>query len=155
MATPWYGARRISFFPRFLVRQALSPGARGGASGWAAIPAVQRGALRETVAILQPGPAALFDGLDALHAAIADVAHALDREGRLTRAGGGCAGTPKLDVEGLQPERQTGDMQGQRRRHALELTDPFDAAAPLSPSLKSAAPKPLCAENRMRCRWHR
>jgi len=25
-----------------------------------------------------------------------------------------------------------------------------DAAASLSPSLKSAAPKPLCAENRMR-----
>ena len=51
--------------------------------GWAAIPAVQRGALREIKSplILQPGPAALFDGLDALHAAIADVAHALDREG--------------------------------------------------------------------------
>lgn len=51
--------------------------------GWAAIPAVQRGALREIKSplILQPGPAALFDGLDALHAAIADVAHALHREG--------------------------------------------------------------------------
>ncbi len=51
--------------------------------GWAAVPAVRRGALREIKSplILQPGPAALFDGLDALHAAIAEVSHALQREG--------------------------------------------------------------------------
>lgn len=41
--------------------------------GWSAIPAVRHGQLREIKSpiILQPGPAALFDGLDALHAAIA------------------------------------------------------------------------------------
>lgn len=42
-------------------------------SGWAAIPAVHGGELHEIKSplILQPGPAALFDGLDALHAIIA------------------------------------------------------------------------------------
>jgi iron complex transport system substrate-binding protein len=46
--------------------------------GWDAIPAVRAGALVEIKSpiILQPGPAALTDGLDALHAAIARVAHA-------------------------------------------------------------------------------
>ena len=41
--------------------------------GWAAIPAVRDGALHEVKSpiILQPGPAALFDGLDALHRIIA------------------------------------------------------------------------------------
>jgi len=41
--------------------------------GWAAIPAVRDGELHEIKSplILQPGPAALFDGLDALHAVIA------------------------------------------------------------------------------------
>ena len=41
--------------------------------GWSAIPAVRDGQMFEIKApiILQPGPAALFDGLDALHAAIA------------------------------------------------------------------------------------
>ena len=41
--------------------------------GWAAIPAVRDGELYEIKSpiILQPGPAALFDGLDALHARIA------------------------------------------------------------------------------------
>ncbi|UXI69340.1 cobalamin-binding protein [Tahibacter amnicola] len=45
--------------------------------GWDAIPAVQRGELFEIKSplILQPGPAALFDGLDALHARIAACAH--------------------------------------------------------------------------------
>jgi iron complex transport system substrate-binding protein len=40
---------------------------------WAAIPAVRDGELHEIKSpiILQPGPAALFDGLDALHAVIA------------------------------------------------------------------------------------
>ena len=44
--------------------------------GWDAIPAVRRGALVEIKSpiILQPGPAALTDGLEALHAAIARVA---------------------------------------------------------------------------------
>ncbi|HEX7915317.1 cobalamin-binding protein [Rudaea sp.] len=38
-------------------------------TGWAAIPAVRDGELHEVKSpiILQPGPAALFDGLDALH----------------------------------------------------------------------------------------
>lgn len=41
--------------------------------GWAAIPAVRDGELHEIKSpiILQPGPAALFDGLDAIHARIA------------------------------------------------------------------------------------
>jgi ABC-type Fe3+-hydroxamate transport system, periplasmic component len=41
--------------------------------GWAAIPAVRDGELHEIKSpiILQPGPAALFDGLDAIHAVIA------------------------------------------------------------------------------------
>jgi iron complex transport system substrate-binding protein len=41
--------------------------------GWAEIPAVRAGELHEIKSpiILQPGPAALFDGLDALHAVIA------------------------------------------------------------------------------------
>ncbi|HWG11208.1 MAG TPA: ABC transporter substrate-binding protein [Rhodanobacteraceae bacterium] len=41
--------------------------------GWGAIPAVRDGELHEIKSpiILQPGPAALFDGLDALHAIIA------------------------------------------------------------------------------------
>jgi iron complex transport system substrate-binding protein len=41
--------------------------------GWASMPAVRDGELHEIKSpiILQPGPAALFDGLDALHAVIA------------------------------------------------------------------------------------
>jgi iron complex transport system substrate-binding protein len=41
-------------------------------AGWAAIPAVRDGELHEIKSpiILQPGPAALTDGLDALHALI-------------------------------------------------------------------------------------
>ena len=41
--------------------------------GWSAIPAVRDGELHEVKSplILQPGPAALTDGLDALHALIA------------------------------------------------------------------------------------
>ncbi len=44
-------------------------------SGWNAIPAVRDGHLYEVKSpiILQPGPAALFDGLDALHRIISDV----------------------------------------------------------------------------------
>lgn len=47
--------------------------------GWDAIPAVRNGALVEIKSpiILQPGPAALTDGLDAMHAAIARVASGL------------------------------------------------------------------------------
>ena len=46
--------------------------------GWQDMPAVRNGHLYEIKApiILQPGPAALFDGLDALHRRIADVANA-------------------------------------------------------------------------------
>jgi iron complex transport system substrate-binding protein len=46
--------------------------------GWQAIPAVRNGQLHEIKSpiILQPGPAALFDGLDALHRRIAEVANA-------------------------------------------------------------------------------
>ena len=42
--------------------------------GWAAIPAVRDGELHEVKSpiILQPGPAALFDGLDAMHRIIGD-----------------------------------------------------------------------------------
>ena len=41
--------------------------------GWSAIAAVRDGELHEVKSplILQPGPAALFDGLDALHAIVA------------------------------------------------------------------------------------
>jgi iron complex transport system substrate-binding protein len=46
--------------------------------GWTAIPAVRDGRLHEVKSpiILQPGPAALFDGLDALHRIILDWAAA-------------------------------------------------------------------------------
>ncbi len=46
--------------------------------GWQEIPAVRNGHLYEIKSpiILQPGPAALFDGLDALHRRIAEVANA-------------------------------------------------------------------------------
>ncbi len=46
--------------------------------GWQAIPAVRNGHLYEIKSpiILQPGPAALFDGLDALHRRITEVANA-------------------------------------------------------------------------------
>ena len=42
-------------------------------TGWDAVPAVRDGALVEIKSplILQPGPAALTDGIDAIHAAIA------------------------------------------------------------------------------------
>jgi len=42
--------------------------------GWETIPAVRNGDMREIKSpiILQPGPAALFDGLDAIHAVIAE-----------------------------------------------------------------------------------
>ena len=51
--------------------------------GWAAIPAVANGQIHEIKSpiILQPGPAALFDGLDALHRLIAAVAQAHPRAG--------------------------------------------------------------------------
>jgi iron complex transport system substrate-binding protein len=41
-------------------------------AGWADVPAVRDGELHEVKSpiILQPGPAALFDGLDALHAIV-------------------------------------------------------------------------------------
>jgi iron complex transport system substrate-binding protein len=50
------------------------PGKLAARPGWDRIPAVREGQLFEIKSpiILQPGPAALFDGLDALHAVIAD-----------------------------------------------------------------------------------
>jgi iron complex transport system substrate-binding protein len=50
----------------------FQPGAVSARSGWGAIPAVRDGELHEIKSpiILQPGPAALTDGLDALHAII-------------------------------------------------------------------------------------
>lgn len=53
--------------------------------GWQAVPAVRDGELHEVKSplILQPGPAALFDGLDALHAIIAGAAQRIAaRRGR-------------------------------------------------------------------------
>ncbi len=52
--------------------------------GWAAIPAVANGQIHEIKSpiILQPGPAALFDGLDALHRLIAAVALEHPRTGK-------------------------------------------------------------------------
>ena len=49
------------------------PGQMAARPGWAAIPAVRDGELHEIKSpiILQPGPAALFDGVDAIHARIA------------------------------------------------------------------------------------
>jgi len=49
------------------------PGRVAARPGWAEIPAVRDGQLHEVKSplILQPGPAALFDGLDALHRIIA------------------------------------------------------------------------------------
>ena len=54
------------------------PEAVAARPGWQEIPAVRNGHLYEIKSpiILQPGPAALFDGLDALHRRIAEVARA-------------------------------------------------------------------------------
>jgi iron complex transport system substrate-binding protein len=74
--------------------------------GWADVPAVRGGQLHEikSALILQPGPAALTDGLDALHAIISGWAHAetpgrsrsscLPSGGR-TPQGGGLGGDPR------------------------------------------------------------
>ena len=61
------GARRTSSSARGAARSSGRAGR--GAAGWDAIPAVRDGALHEIKSplILQPGPAALTDGLDALH----------------------------------------------------------------------------------------
>jgi iron complex transport system substrate-binding protein len=59
--------------------------------GWSAMPAVQSGSLFEIKScdILQPGPAALTDGLEQLHRCISRVACAPERaSGRLTRRAG-------------------------------------------------------------------
>ena len=52
------------------MRQEIRAGEGRGAAGFDAIPAVRDGFLREIKSplILQPGPAALTDGLDALQA---------------------------------------------------------------------------------------
>ena len=58
--------------------------------GWAEVPAVRDGALHEIKSplILQPGPAALTDGLDALHAIVARWAHTAVRPGGLSAPSG-------------------------------------------------------------------
>ena len=55
----------------------FQPGSVAARPGWDTIPAVRDGELHEIKSpiILQPGPAALTDGLDALHAVIARWAH--------------------------------------------------------------------------------
>ena len=81
---------RILADPREVVRRApdiilaswcgkkFQPQSVAARPGWDAIPAVRDGELHEIKSpiILQPGPAALTDGLDALHAVIARWAHA-------------------------------------------------------------------------------
>ncbi len=67
-------AEPTGYHHRLVVRQEVSTRTRGGASGgWTNIPAVRDGELHEIKSpiILQPGPAALTDGLDALHTIIA------------------------------------------------------------------------------------
>jgi iron complex transport system substrate-binding protein len=56
----------------------FQPGKVTARPGWGAIPAVRAGELHEIKSsiILQPGPAALTDGLDAIHAIIARWANA-------------------------------------------------------------------------------
>ena len=58
-------SRRTRGHPRLLVRQEIPAGAGGGAAGWEAIPAVRSEQLFEikSADILQPGPAALTDGV--------------------------------------------------------------------------------------------
>jgi hypothetical protein len=65
---------RPDIIPRLLVRQALRPEKVAARPGWDTIPAVRDGQLFEIKSpiILQPGPAALFDGLDAIHKIIRD-----------------------------------------------------------------------------------
>ena len=60
--------------PRLVVRQAFSVGESAARPGWETIPAVRNGDLYEIKSpiILQPGPAALFDGLDAIHRIIVE-----------------------------------------------------------------------------------
>ena len=57
--------------------------------GFDTIPAVRDGYLREikSTLILQPGPAALTDGLDALETIVAEWAEPAFGAGRMTRAG--------------------------------------------------------------------
>ena len=61
----------------------FQPGKVAARAGWDTIPAVRDGELHEIKSpiILQPGPAALTDGLDALHAVIARWARAARRPG--------------------------------------------------------------------------
>ncbi len=79
------GRNRIVADPQEVVRRApdiilgswcgrkFQPRAVAARPGWSAVPAVQDGELHEirSPVILQPGPAALTDGLDALHRVIA------------------------------------------------------------------------------------
>ena len=61
-----------------LVRQEIPGRLSRGTSGWQAIPAVREGYLREIKSslILQPGPAALTDGVRAIQEVIAEWAAA-------------------------------------------------------------------------------
>ena len=65
--------------------------------GWSSIPAVRDGELHEIKSpiILQPGPAALFDGLAAIHAASPP-----GRTAHAEHGGGGAAGRPARSVRG-------------------------------------------------------
>ena len=64
-------ARRTSSSARGAARS-FGPRSVAARTGWATVPAVRDGELHEVKSplILQPGPAALTDGLDALHAII-------------------------------------------------------------------------------------
>ena len=80
------GAGRIIADPAEVVRRApdivlgswcgkkFQPAAVAARAGWQAVPAVRNGFVREIKSslILQPGPAALTDGVQALHAVIAE-----------------------------------------------------------------------------------
>ena len=72
-ATKWCGVRRTSSSAPGAARS-FRPEKVAARPGWDAIPAVRDGDLHEIKSpiILQPGPAALFDGLDAIHRIIAE-----------------------------------------------------------------------------------
>ena len=65
------GARPTSCFGSWCGKK-FRPEQVAARPGWATIPAVRDGELHEIKSpiILQPGPAALFDGLDAMHAIV-------------------------------------------------------------------------------------
>jgi len=74
LADPTEAARRMPdiIFGSWCGKR-FQPGTVAAREGWADVPAVRNGDLYEIKSplILQPGPAAIFDGLDAMHAIIA------------------------------------------------------------------------------------